>query len=144
MWTRAGTKVSWEMVPYVQLDFQCFTASQLLKWNMSRCGIVRGSRGVACIWKAGVILRIPNLLSHLPPRPFVSRTSDGRSCSAFPELVSHASQISRVWKWTFWRLFFFFVLFFWHNVSWLCPSITFVGLEACAQTVKCAFALFNT
>lgn len=107
------------MVPYVQLDFQCFTAFQQLKWNMSRCGIVRSSRVVVCIWKAGVILRIPNLLSHLPPGPRVSLTSDGRSC-CICELVLHIVGGNTgcltnlgMWKWKFWVLTLY-------SMSWIC------------------------
>ena len=63
-----GTKVSWETVPYVQLDFQCFAAFRRLKWNMSRRGRARTSRGVCLYLKTRCYFANPK-------SPFSSPTS---------------------------------------------------------------------
>jgi len=44
--------------------------------------------GYCCIWKAGVTLWIPNLLSNLPPLSCVVLTSDWWSCSASLNILS--------------------------------------------------------
>lgn len=61
--------------------------------EMKHGGITRGGGGApGLLWvssvvaKAGVILQIPTLPSHLTPSPSVSLTSDVQSCATFANL----------------------------------------------------------
>jgi len=80
-WTPAGTKVSWETVPYVQLDLSVF--HRIFSKGRNE---IRAVFSGCCLYLKGrcyFFLRIPNLPSHLPPRPREPLTCDGRSRTAF-------------------------------------------------------------
>ena len=119
-----GTKVSWETVPYVQLDFQCFAAFRRLKWNMSRRGRARTSRGVCLYLKTRCYFANPK-------SPFSSPTS--------------VLCVSHFWWAVMWCIcdFFFLVLHVFRQQHWMPYKCILVSLEACSWTVKCTCDCFT-